>query len=566
MMRTHGCWTCRLRRKKCDGGRPLCSACNALEIECHYADAKPAWMDGGSEQERMAESLKSKIKSMASGRRARHVAQTRGRFVVTSLADFCRRPGSASAESTRDRTPPGAAVDSTIVGLAALRFPSTTDIDEIAPPALSPLSRFANGQDGELALVMRFLDQVFPYLHPFHRSPVCTTGRAFLLVTLAENKIIYLSALSVSTHFFLLAIGSNRTYAVSDCRNRSQHDVGAQINTSFGTVSEQIQYIERLGVDGTVRKRQTAMESVVQLLIFVAAVGNPAGWSLHLGAATTLFQDILTMTGSEEGISMKLAIEERARGCHDSPWESMSAWRPGQVAFRFYAGMLIFIDIIGSTSLQSRPLLLQHHAILLAEGDNGVMESENVAPVQLSLLVGCQNWVLTAIGRTAALDAWKKEMRQAGTLQPLDLATRANLIGDSLRQGLTRLARTRAQEMYLNVSIIPTRIWALAAQAYLDTVASGWRPHSVEIRLIVAEALRLLREVQEPGAMRSFSWPICVLGCLVDTPASEQAFRDLIHGIGDMKGFGSLGEALELMERVWRSRSTLDPGSWDIAA
>ncbi|RSL91047.1 hypothetical protein CDV31_015568, partial [Fusarium ambrosium] len=41
-----GCWTCRLRRKKCDENKPACSNCTSRNLECYVYDQKPAWMLG----------------------------------------------------------------------------------------------------------------------------------------------------------------------------------------------------------------------------------------------------------------------------------------------------------------------------------------------------------------------------------------------------------------------------------------------------------------------------------------------------------------------------------------
>ena len=42
----HGCWTCRLRKKKCDERQPSCSICNSLGLDCTYG-SRPEWMNGG---------------------------------------------------------------------------------------------------------------------------------------------------------------------------------------------------------------------------------------------------------------------------------------------------------------------------------------------------------------------------------------------------------------------------------------------------------------------------------------------------------------------------------------
>lgn len=45
------CWTCKARRKKCDGQCPSCETCVRLGIDCEgYALIKPAWHDGGTMQ------------------------------------------------------------------------------------------------------------------------------------------------------------------------------------------------------------------------------------------------------------------------------------------------------------------------------------------------------------------------------------------------------------------------------------------------------------------------------------------------------------------------------------
>jgi hypothetical protein len=43
----NGCWTCRLRKKKCDEKRPSCSTCTSLELDCDGYGPRPMWMDRG---------------------------------------------------------------------------------------------------------------------------------------------------------------------------------------------------------------------------------------------------------------------------------------------------------------------------------------------------------------------------------------------------------------------------------------------------------------------------------------------------------------------------------------
>lgn len=61
----HGCWTCRLRKKKCDENRPFCSACESLSIECYGFGPKPDWMGNGEEEKAVAQSLKERVRAGA---------------------------------------------------------------------------------------------------------------------------------------------------------------------------------------------------------------------------------------------------------------------------------------------------------------------------------------------------------------------------------------------------------------------------------------------------------------------------------------------------------------------
>lgn len=69
------CWTCRLRRKKCDEGQPICSTCTTLSVDCYGYDPKPAWADGGILQKEKAEELRCAIKTASSQKRRKTMRQ-----------------------------------------------------------------------------------------------------------------------------------------------------------------------------------------------------------------------------------------------------------------------------------------------------------------------------------------------------------------------------------------------------------------------------------------------------------------------------------------------------------
>ena len=61
---TKGCWSCRARRKRCDGKTPRCNTCDRLGIDCAgFETIRPSWMDGGAEQRAYCGWLKKVVKS-----------------------------------------------------------------------------------------------------------------------------------------------------------------------------------------------------------------------------------------------------------------------------------------------------------------------------------------------------------------------------------------------------------------------------------------------------------------------------------------------------------------------
>jgi len=64
MKSSAGCWTCRARKKKCDGVQPKCQTCERLWLACAGFDStKPAWLDGGAKQREYCRVLSTCIKN-----------------------------------------------------------------------------------------------------------------------------------------------------------------------------------------------------------------------------------------------------------------------------------------------------------------------------------------------------------------------------------------------------------------------------------------------------------------------------------------------------------------------
>lgn len=62
-----GCWTCRLRRKKCNEGGLPCTNCESRGVFCHGYGPKPPWKDRGEKEKEQASRLRLQPRQRRSG-------------------------------------------------------------------------------------------------------------------------------------------------------------------------------------------------------------------------------------------------------------------------------------------------------------------------------------------------------------------------------------------------------------------------------------------------------------------------------------------------------------------
>ena len=581
-------------------------------------------MDGGTKQREMTERVKAQIKRRTDTRRERQTAQVTTadtgdrNFIIESGQDFVyktsmlRQPqihtiynnvtGSSSnteAGTVEDSNQPNENIKtlhlSTLEATQKLNPTAPKEVDRVQwiASVLGFLDEYeevhdhlpilSRGRDFEIDFLMKYLDYVFPLLFPFYQPGLHETGRSWVLVLLRRSRVAFHSAMSLSVYFFIFTLIDVYPGQHDVCKSQLWEKVGRQTDMCFEMIQHDIQDLSFRGSQSTLLEKVRVMESITQFLIFEVALSRSANWNLHLTPALALFEEIWQST-TTEGSEPKLLAVLDAMTLHLRYGLDHGGyvWSPEQAGFRFFTGLLVFIDIIASTSLEQPPRLTEYHPHLLADLDNGEPDF-GMVPVRLSSLVGCQNWVLLAVSRISLLDGWKKDMKKAAGLSTIELVGRASHISRTLNDGISRLDKATSGPQrdnslnfrsYLNghlstssrSSTIPTRIWAHAAHIYLAVVVSGWQPSNAEIRCGVSQMLELLRTVDCSTHLRTLAWPLCVAGCMSEAGSHEQELRNLLTGMDELSMVGALGEARKIMERVWENRETLDRETWDLAA
>lgn len=576
-----GCWTCRLRRKKCDERQPVCNTCAALRITCHYGNDKPEWMDGGVRQEEMAERLKHEVKEMAhrrrKGERTVQISSDRvsiGAVATGELTVLPQRPPPVPTSPTHD----------TLQATLDTRDYAKEPCPEASPMRLQRSCTLSSKNVREVValewsdsiLLMFYLEALLPFLFPFYNPSLLQGGRAWFLEMIMSSPVVRQAALCQSSYFFSLEQG-----AVQD--TEGWETLLRQTRDAFGMLRFALQVIDTESITKHLHGAVRIMASMMQVQRFEVATLNFNNCQAHLNGALALFRQLLDSFGTVGPgpcSNFSTVMSRLGPSSLVLPGQCMQVPSAEQAAFRFSSTLLIFDDIIASTVLQEQPRLYKYHSGLLLDTD-----SADESPINLEAVIGCQNWVLIQIGEIAVLDAWKQGCKRAGNLDIMELVRCATVIKGTLEARLMRLESepvttskgggslldvlTGDRGHHLKTSAsqtsLVTRVWAHAALVYLFIVVSGWQPASVDVRYHVGQIIELLAYKISPSALlRTMVWPFCVAGCLAE-PAQEVHLRGMAKALQPPSVFGTVQKALEIMESVWRNRDVGDVATRDLA-
>ena len=130
----NGCWTCRVRKRKCDEKLPVCSECQSLKLDCHGYLEKPTWMDRGAKQKEQADKIK---KMVAQVRKQRRLNQIPSRHEILRKRSHPR--STHSRESSTNSTTSLSSIETPTSPQTPTTFSRHThDSHEFYPSPLSP--------------------------------------------------------------------------------------------------------------------------------------------------------------------------------------------------------------------------------------------------------------------------------------------------------------------------------------------------------------------------------------------------------------------------------------------
>ncbi|KAI3111570.1 transcriptional regulator family: Fungal Specific TF [Penicillium roqueforti] len=569
-----GCFTCRLRRKKCDEKHPACSACVSLNVRCEYK--LPVWWANAEKRRAHRERIKNRIKETKTLERNgircdpinrhRHMSagspispvhehgRPRHNESYDLFSSQLPTPGLGSAP--RGPYVPSYEVDvrterQTFINDVPMRHDtSTSTFSAFAPPQISaPMPTFSGDEwfeDEYFAQASndantRGINPSLDHTCAFLQSNIAISDHDRPLLDHFIQNVLRQIFPVLETHQkgHLRAQSILRALETNKCYLHCCLSVAAiHLKTTEGLVGEQIDHdimrhrfeaisklCEALGEDVN---HNEILDATLAMIFFHCAVGPSDDylpdipWFDHFQAASNLVARL----------ELPSATVKHSGGYLVAPFSmSLTSW----------------IDILGSTMVGKTPEFAhQYRSKHLSGASSGLCE-----------LMGCDDRVMYLISEIACLDSLKSEGR----------------IGDSAvsyhsKALAEQLEHTKPADPTLENAFSPatgairpealtktmTHIFRIAAQIYLSSIAPGFDTNQVDESLIAAviDALRFI-PAGPHGYDRSLVWPLLMTGLF---SKSSSPFRSVIAdratALGDHGDLGSFGRMYRLLHEVWR--------------
>ncbi|PTD09555.1 Transcriptional regulatory protein pro1 [Fusarium culmorum] len=562
-----GCYTCRLRRKKCDEGTPMCTACKHLGLQCEYK--RPMWWSNNDMRRKHKEDIKMIIKrkklsekSLDRTRSASIDSQFPGAFnfnsppngneygfgapmhpefmfgsyspyeidVKTERQMFVNdvptvRESHISTFSTYHTPPPAG----TVLPHGPLDGEWTEQVFQERKQSLSEETLncnffdFSHGPSTESRQIQLELDENDQSLLDHFIQFVLPT----IFPILESNQHC-----SVGSDLVLPALQSNSAY-LHCCLSDLDNDIMRHRYATIWALCEALKKDEN---------HQQILEATLGLIFFQSVVGRyddgllDIPWHQHFQAAISLVQKL----------DLHGMVTDPTRASMQTPFNmSLSSW----------------IDILGATMKGRSPTFAHTY------------REKHLSQFNPSLglreLMGCDDRVMYLISEIACLESLKKD-----GMDDFTLCQHVSALGEQI--SLTEMGDAGPKMPFnANGSLSPkqlsknmTMAFRIAARIYLCSLVPGFNPRQPSTMGLVEKLTNVLQHIPSGpnGFDRNLAW-VYLIGGSTSVPGStfRAFFEDRLVQLGDSARFGTMGRVSTLLHEVWAQNDSLagvnTPGS-----
>lgn len=588
-----GCFTCRLRRKKCDESKPSCKACNKLGVDCEYA--LPAWWTNPDRRRKHRDHIKNIIKITKMNDR-----QPPGHKMASSVSTIPTTPPSLyqailpSSESNMDafgssRT---ASLDSAYMqfGMGAPQshnlqpvmhhqphFPpyysQRTDpeifIDDLSlandstnaaftaayqPEALESLSQFSTDALAQHGFFEQqhdfFTDEPLPFnIFDFAHEPLDPTHQTVIDVEDADMHLLDHFLNHVTQHIFPFLEMSQPGAKWTDVILPAMESNKNYLHGCLSVAALHIKATERIESqmlnNDAMRHRIAAVAGLCQSF----RVGTDTSKILEATLALIFFQSALgSPTDGLPDISWRQHFSAALDIISTLQFQQLEA---AQTQIRpqlsFQMTVATWIDILGGTMLGRPSVFAQIYS----------HKREQNIPSGLAELMGCNDGVMYLISEISCLEA----LRDQGFTTDETICTHITDIGNML--AFSEMGYGEVVSVYHEGtgSINPdqlacniTAIFRMAARLYLCSLVPDFEPHQENVMLLLDSFVNTMAFIPAgpDGFDRSLVWPLLMAGSIsVEGSSFRSMFADRAALLGTEVEFGAFARLKEIFDDIW---------------
>ncbi|TIA35906.1 hypothetical protein D6C78_05804 [Aureobasidium pullulans] len=582
------CYTCRLRRKKCDEGKPGCRACNHLGVSCVYK--RPMWWSNTAERTEQRELVRKRIKLTRTDEKLKE-ADTPPPSLCKIETFSDSRPLSRTPSVYTPYAPELNFKQVSPEGYPAILPPEIlmshppcsilsryevdintecqiciNDVPNRRDSTLSTFSTFQpppmgfsyHGLAPEIGVEQDYLEmqqEFFPeepvnfdFFDLPHKKPVPNhetvievdeVDKSFLNHFIQKVSKLIFPILDANQHsstrsnIILPALGTNKSYlhcclSVSGLHKKSTEDVPS------AEIDEHI-----------LRHRYAAMSELC------AALNEDKDHARILEATfdMILFQySVGRLTDSTPDIPWHQHFQAAADLVNrlELPTTIVNDFQRDHVSLPpFNMALTTWIDILGATMLGRQPRFADTYCdLIIGKGSAGLSE-----------LMGCDDNIVFLISEIACLEAHKLE-----GMDSLVLCDYVKMLGHSIgycepgsgsvKSAFSGTGTIKSKRLRINV----TAAFMYAARMYLCSLVPGFRPDDPNVTSLVNAFCNVMGYIPAgmEGHDRSLVWPLLMVGSVfLPTSSFRNMFDERCSQLGEAARFGPFGRIRELSKDVW---------------
>jgi hypothetical protein len=609
-----GCFTCRLRRKKCEEGKPACKACTHLGIRCDYK--RPLWWSNAEQRRNQKEYIKNVIKRTqiaAKKNSQQQQSQQQHHHLNTSSPPPLTYSVPNSAETPfAEAFPPSQCPSEGSPYSAGCDFTYATNDGYFAmPPPPQPYithhSRYPMFSPYEVDIKTE--REIFVNDIPTRRDSTISTFSTFQPPPAEDGLPEYPADSWIQQEHFESTSEEFTEEPVDFNFFEFPHGLLSPNHETVIQVDEADKYLLNHFLDKVLKLIFPVLDanqhgSAREDIILPALESNRAYLHCCLSIAATHMKDTESSLSLTEPTTEQLdndVVRHRYAAVSEL-CEALGADTDHAQILEATLGMIFFQCSVGRASdalpdipwhqhfsaatslvhrldLPTSVLLPQepHHqpsfnmtltswidilgSTILGRqpvfADTYRELNMSNGSLGLAELMGCDDKIMFLIAEIACLDV-QRDFGLDEVMLCKYVETLANAIGETeispaagvVQSCFSATGAIRPKQLTTNI----TAIFRIAARIYLCTLVPGYSPTQPSMCHLISQFTELMSFIPAgaEGFDRSLAWPLLIAGA---SSTSASSFRGMLDerctSLGDAAAFGSLGRIRELLNDVW---------------